>query len=161
MTKWGQANDATKTKIRRIESRSNISSISQEAVFSAQMLFCWWIKWTSCCSLFSIPKTAVRTTRGITSQVTSIKAGLFVVFIALLPNQIVASRKKGIQVKWGFIDNFLLLNMSWIKRLSLFGGNWKSPIFEISIGNHNHIHKDHKNQVDLFFQLFVYILQQF
>ena len=51
--------------------------------------------------------------------------------------------------------------MSWIKRLSLFGGNWKSPIFEISIGMNDHIHKDHKNQVDLFFQLFVYILQQF
>ena len=29
------------------------------------------------------------------------------------------------------------------------------------IGIHDHIHKDHKNQVDLFFQLFVYILQQF
>ena len=122
MTKWGQANDATKTKIRRIESRSNISSISQEAVFSAQMLFCWWIKWTSCCSLFSILKTAVRTTRGITSQVTSIKAvaGLFVVFIALLPNQIVASRKKGIQVKWGFIDNFLLFKEDLFDLTSVF-----------------------------------------
>ena len=51
--------------------------------------------------------------------------------------------------------------MSWTKRLSLFGGNWKSPISEISIGINDHIHKDHKNQVDLFFQLFVYILQQF
>ena len=51
--------------------------------------------------------------------------------------------------------------MSWIKRLSLFGGNWKSSIFEISIGINDHIHKDNKNQVDLFFQLFVYILQQF
>ena len=55
----------------------------------------------------------------------------------------------------------MVLNMSWIKRLSLFGGNWKSPIFEISIGINDHIHKDHKNQVDLFFQLFVYISQQF
>ena len=51
--------------------------------------------------------------------------------------------------------------MSWIKRLSLFGGNWKSSIFEISIGINDHIHKDNKNQVDLFFQLFDYILQQF
>ena len=49
--------------------------------------------------------------------------------------------------------------MSWIKKLALFGGNSKSPIFEISIGINDHTHKDHKNQVDMFFQLFVYILQ--
>ena len=35
-----------------------------------------------------------------------------------------------------------------------------SPIFKIVIGIIDHIHKDHKNQIDLVFQLFVYILQQ-
>ena len=47
-----------------------------------------------------------------------------------------------------------------MKKLSLFGGNLKSLIFKISIGINDHTHKDHKNQVDMFFQLFVYILQQ-
>ena len=51
-------------------------------------------------------------------------------------------------------------NINWMKKLSLFGGNWKSQIFKISIGINDHTHKDPKNQVDLFFQLFVYILQQ-
>ena len=54
-----------------------------------------------------------------------------------------------------------ILNMSWMKKLSLFGGNWKSLIFRISIGINDYTHKDPKNQVDLIFQLFVYILQQF
>ena len=52
------------------------------------------------------------------------------------------------------------VNMNWMKKLSLFGGNWKSQIFKISIGINYHTHKDPKNQVDMFFQLFVYILQQ-
>ena len=56
---------------------------------------------------------------------------------------------------------FFLLTLIEQKKLSLFGGNWKSPIFEISIGINDHTHKDHKNQVDWFFQLFVYILQQY
>ena len=47
-----------------------------------------------------------------------------------------------------------------MKKLSLFGGNWKLLIFKISIGINDHTHKDPKNQVDMFFQLFVYILQQ-
>ena len=51
-------------------------------------------------------------------------------------------------------------NINWMKKLSLFGGNWKSQIFKISIGINDHTHKDPKNQVDMFFQLFVYILQQ-
>ena len=50
--------------------------------------------------------------------------------------------------------------MNWMKKLSLFGGNWKSQIFKISIGINDHTHKDPKNQGDMFFQLFVYILQQ-
>ena len=54
-----------------------------------------------------------------------------------------------------------LLNRYWIKRLSLFGGNWKSQISQIDIGINDYIHKDHKNQIGLVFQLFVYILQQF
>ena len=53
------------------------------------------------------------------------------------------------------------LNISWMKKLSLFGGNWKSLIFRISIGINDYTHKNPKNQVDLIFQLFVYILQQF
>ena len=52
-------------------------------------------------------------------------------------------------------------NMNWTKKLSLFGGNWKFPIFKISIGINDYTHKNSKNQVDLIFQLFVYILQQF
>ena len=48
-----------------------------------------------------------------------------------------------------------------MKKLSLFGGNWKSPIFKISIGINDYTHKNSKNQADLIFQLFVYILQQF
>ena len=55
---------------------------------------------------------------------------------------------------------FFIINMNWMKKLSLFGGNWKSRIFKISIGINYHTHKDPKNQVDMFFQLFVYILQQ-
>ena len=51
--------------------------------------------------------------------------------------------------------------MNWTKKLSLFGGNWKSMIFKISIGINDYTHKNSKNQVDLIFQLFVYILQQF
>ena len=51
-------------------------------------------------------------------------------------------------------------NMNWMKKLSLFGSNWKLLIFKISTGINDHTHKDPKNQVDLFFQLFVYILQQ-
>ena len=47
-----------------------------------------------------------------------------------------------------------------MKKLSLFGGNWKLLIFKISIGINDHTHKDPKNQGDMFFQLFVYILQQ-
>ena len=31
-----------------------------------------------------------------------------------------------------------------IKRISLFGDNWKSPIFKIHIGINDHIHRDHK-----------------
>ena len=53
------------------------------------------------------------------------------------------------------------INMNWTKKLSLFGGNWKSLIFKISIGMNDYTHKNSKNQVDLIFQLFVYILQQF
>ena len=53
------------------------------------------------------------------------------------------------------------VNMNWTIKLSLFGGNWKSLIFKISIGINDYTHKDPKNQVDLIFQLFVYILQQF
>ena len=53
-----------------------------------------------------------------------------------------------------------IFNMNWMKKLSLFGGNWKSQIFKISIGINDHTHKDPKNQGDMFFQLFVYILQQ-
>ena len=53
------------------------------------------------------------------------------------------------------------VNMNWTKKLSLFGGNWKSLIFKISIGINDYTHKNSKNQVDLIFQLFVYILQQF
>ena len=56
--------------------------------------------------------------------------------------------------KWRF-------NTSWIKRLSLFGVNWKSDISIIHIRNNDYIQEDHKNQIDLIFQLFVYILQQF
>ena len=56
---------------------------------------------------------------------------------------------------------FFLLTLIEQKKLSLFGGNWKSPIFEISIGINDYTHKNSKNQVDLIFQLFVYILQQF
>ena len=37
----------------------------------------------------------------------------------------------------------------------------KSQISKIDIGNNDYIQKDHKNQIDLVFQLFVYILQQF
>ena len=55
----------------------------------------------------------------------------------------------------------LFFNMNWTKKLSLFGGNWKSLIFKISIGINDYTHKNSKNQVDLIFQLFVYILQQF
>ena len=54
----------------------------------------------------------------------------------------------------------LALNTSWMKKLSLFGGNWKLLIFKICIGINDHTHKDPKNQVDMIFQLFVYILQQ-
>ena len=53
------------------------------------------------------------------------------------------------------------INTSWIKRLSLFGVNWKSDISIIHIRNNDYIQEDHKNQIDLIFQLFVYILQQF
>ena len=53
------------------------------------------------------------------------------------------------------------INRYWIKRLSLFGGKWKSQISQIDIGINDYIHKDHKNQIGLVFQLFVYILQQF
>ena len=53
------------------------------------------------------------------------------------------------------------LNRYWIKRLSLFGGKWKSQMSQIGIGINDYIHKDHKNQIGLFFQLFVYILKQF
>ena len=50
---------------------------------------------------------------------------------------------------WGFKARITRIgwskfNMSWIKRLSLFGGNWKSPIFEISIGINDHIHNSTK-----------------
>ena len=55
----------------------------------------------------------------------------------------------------------LSFNMNWTKKISLFGGNWKSLIFKISIGINDYTHKNSKNQVDLIFQLFVYILQQF
>ena len=51
--------------------------------------------------------------------------------------------------------------MHWMKRLSHFGGKWKSQISKIDIGNNDYIQMDHKNQIDLVFQLFVYILQQF
>ena len=54
-----------------------------------------------------------------------------------------------------------LFNRYWIKRLSLFGGKWKSQISQIDIGINDYIHKDHKNQIGLVCQLFVYILQQF
>ena len=37
----------------------------------------------------------------------------------------------------------------------------KSQISKIDIGNNDYIQMDHKNQIDLVFQLFVYILQQF
>ena len=56
---------------------------------------------------------------------------------------------------------WFLINRYWIKRLSLFGGKWKSLIFKISIGTNDYIHRDYKNQIGLVFQLFVYILQQF
>ena len=55
---------------------------------------------------------------------------------------------------------YYLFNTNWMKKLSLFGSNWKLLIFKISTGINDHTHKDPKNQVDLFFQLFVYILQQ-
>ena len=58
------------------------------------------------------------------------------------------------------ISCFLTFNTSWMKKLSLFGGNWKLLIFKICIGINDHTHKDPKNQVDMIFQLFVYILQQ-
>ena len=59
------------------------------------------------------------------------------------------------------ILGLMLFNRYWIKRLSLFGGKWKSQMFQIGIGINDYIHKDHKNQIGLFFQLFVYILKQF
>ena len=57
--------------------------------------------------------------------------------------------------------SLFLFNMNWTKKLSLFGGNWKSLIFKITIGINDYTHKNSKNQVDLIFQLFAYILQQF
>ena len=59
------------------------------------------------------------------------------------------------------VDQELSFNRYWIKRLSLFVGKWKSQISQIDIGINDYIHKDHKNQIGLVFQLFVYILQQF
>ena len=36
------------------------------------------------------------------------------------------------------------INRYWLKRLSLFGGKWKSQISQIDIGINDCIHKDHK-----------------
>ena len=53
--------------------------------------------------------------------------------------QLISKSRKIIRICQKFVFQ-MPINMSWIKRLSLFGGNWKSPIFENSIVINDHTH---------------------